>query len=413
MRVTRFLSPVGGLSAGLLATAFLLSACVMSPGTSISESLKDGGLRPNAKLGGAPSSDQGMSWPSWLRLSPATATVDTTPTAASTPPPGKLISITPDLILKQNAAKSTELGQDIKRLFGSPSGYRIGAGDVLSIVIWTHPELNAPPSAATTTDPTGQSAMGTGFNVSSDGFIQFPFIGVIRVGGLTEYGARTLLLRELSKYLKNPQITVRVQGFRSSRIYVDGEVKSPGLLALTDIPLTLPDALSRAGGLTPGADRSAVAVTRGTLTTIISMQQLSELNVNPTSIVLANGDLVRVLSRDDSRVYVLGEVNRPTPLVMRNGRMSLGEALGESGGISQVSADPRQIYVLRNAAVGNAEIYHLDARSPAALAMADSFDLKPRDVVYVDPAPIVRWNRVISLLLPSGQLVNTARDIVK
>ncbi len=396
-----------------LAIASVLSACASSPGTSISESLNDGGLRPNAKLGGAPASGQSFSWPSWLRPNPVASNAEGTSTYVSSPPPGKLISISPELILKQNAAKSTEIGSDIKRLFANPSSYRIGPGDVLSIVIWTHPELNAPPSAATTSDPSGQSALGTGFNVSSDGFIQFPFIGVIRVGGLTEYGARTLLLRELSKYLKNPQITVRVQGFRSSRIYIDGEVKTPGLLALTDIPLTLPDALSRAGGLTTSADRSAVAVTRGTVTTIISMQQLAELNVNPATIVLANGDLVRVLSREDSRVYVLGEVNRPAPLTMRNGRMSLAEALGESGGISQISADPRQIYVLRNVAVGNAEIYHLDARSPAAMAMADSFDLKPRDVVFVDPAPIVRWNRVISLLLPSGQLVNTARDIVK
>ena len=67
--------------------------------------------------------------------------------------------------------------------------------------------------------------------------------------------------------------------------------------------------------------------------------------------------------------------------------------------------------MVRNGAAGNPEIYHLDARSPVALALAGEFQLRPRDIVYVDPAPLVRWNRVISLLLPSAGLLNTTTDI--
>jgi polysaccharide export outer membrane protein len=63
--------------------------------------------------------------------------------------------------------------------------------------------------------------------------------------------------------------------------------------------------------------------------------------------------------------------------------------------------------VVRSVPAGQPEIYHLDAGSPVAYALAEGFELKSRDVVYVDPAPLVRWNRVISLILPSAAVVNT------
>ncbi|UUZ68370.1 SLBB domain-containing protein [Polaromonas sp. P2-4] len=176
--------------------------------------------------------------------------------------------------------------------------------------------------------------------------------------------------------------------------------------------MTLPEAIGRAGGFTATADRSAVAISRNGSTTAINMQQLTALGINPSSILLGSGDLVRVLSRDESKVYVMGEVTRPLAQPLRNGRLTLNEALGEAGGVSTTSGDPRQIYVVRSAPDGQPEIYHLDARSPVAYALAEGFELKSRDVVYVDPAPLVRWNRVISLILPSAQVVNVTRDAV-
>ena len=386
-----------------------LAGCAWSPGLSISAGLEDGGLRPNSKLGGA--TPAAAAWPSWL---PWAATSSTAPVSepAAAVPPAALVSITPTLIAQQRAARPTALTEDVRRLFGTPAPYRVGPGDVLGVTLWSHPELVFPPSAPLTQlDPTGQTVSTTGFAVSHDGFIQFPFVGRIKVGGLTEEQVRDLLLQASSRFLKDPQMTVRVVAFRSGRVYVDGEVRTPGVQAVNDVPLTLPDAIGRAGGLTANGDRSAVAVTRKGVTTLIDLDRLSAEGVNPASILLASGDVVRVLNREDSRVYVLGEVLRPAPLVMRNGRMTLGEALGEGGGVNQVSGDPRQIYVVRNGAAGNPEIYHLDARSPVALALAGEFQLRPRDIVYVDPAPLVRWNRVISLLLPSAGLLNTTTDI--
>jgi polysaccharide export outer membrane protein len=76
-----------------------------------------------------------------------------------------------------------------------------------------------------------------------------------------------------------------------------------------------------------------------------------------------------------------------------------------------VSGDARQIYVIRR--VGDKpEVYHLDAQSPVAYALAEGFELKSRDVVFVDPSQLVRWNRVISLLVPTAALANSTSSAI-
>ena len=287
----------------------------------------------------------------------------------------------------------------------------------------------APAGATLTTDASGLASVGNGYNVSPDGLIQFPLLGTFKIAGLTENLARQEMTRRLSKFLKDPQITLRVQAYRAGRVYVDGEVRNPGLQAINDIPMTLPEAISRAGGLTAIADRATVAVTRKGATTLVNMSQLAMLGVNPSRIMLAAGDLVRVGSREDTKVYVLGEVTKPMTLPLRNGRLTLNEALGEAGGVNAVSGDPRQIYVVRSrdedmgglafangdnvATPTSPEIYHLDASSPTAYALAEGFELKSRDVVFVDPVPLVLWNRVISLILPSAAVVNSTNSAFK
>jgi polysaccharide export outer membrane protein len=347
------------------------------------------------------------------------------PQDGQSPPPGALLAITPELISQQRALQKAELGNDVKTLFAEAKPYGIGAGDVINIVVWNHPELVLAPAGATlTTDASGLASVGNGYNVSPEGLIQFPLLGTFKIAGLTENKAREDLTRRLSKFIKDPQITLRVQAYRAGRVYVDGEVRVPGLQAINDIPMTLPEAISRAGGMTPTADRAMVAVTRKGVTSVINMPQLTSLGVNPSRIMLVAGDLVRVGNREDTRVYVMGEVTKPTALPLRNGRLTLNEALGESGGVNATSGDPRQIYVVRSRNGDSAgvaddngltspttpEIYHLDASSPTAYALAEGFELKSRDVVFVDPVKLVLWNRVISLILPSAQSISTTRN---
>jgi polysaccharide export outer membrane protein len=329
-------------------------------------------------------------------------------------PQGVVIPITPALVQTEARARPREISPAVRGLFATPRPYTIGPSDVVSIVVYDHPELlpNAGAVISQQVDPTGISTA-PGFIVGADGQIAFPFIGRTRVAGLTEIEATELIRRQLAKYIKDPQVVVRINSFRSRRAYVDGEVRTPGTVVFTDIPMTLPEAINRAGGITPNGDRSSVALTRNNQTTLVNLMQMQEMGVNPNQILLESGDLVTVRNREENKVFVMGEIMRPSALVMRNGKLTLNEALGEAGGPNLLTANTSQIYVIRNTAQeGAPAIYHLNAGNPAALALAETFPLQPRDVVYIDPVPLVNWSRIVSLILPSAQVLRVGQQLV-
>lgn len=319
----------------------------------------------------------------------------------------KIVAITPELIRTRAAQEPQGVPADVQKLFGKAPAYTIAPGDVIGIVVYRHPELmpNAGAVISQQSDPTGVS-VAPGFIVDGQGEISFPYIGRTKVEGMTESGASDLITRRISPFVKDPLVSVRIQSFRSRRVYVEGEVRTPGLQIFTDVPMTLAEALNRAGSITPGADRSRVNLTRGERTLTIDLPLLQRYGYDASRIPLQSGDIVNVGTREDSRVYVMGEIRNPSALLMRNGRLSLNEALGDAGGPDLLTSSTGQIYVVRNSRGDVPEVYHLDAKNPVALALADRFPLQPRDVVYIDPVPLVRWNRVISLILPAAQVVN-------
>ncbi|AQQ24555.1 MULTISPECIES: polysaccharide biosynthesis/export family protein [Burkholderia cepacia complex] len=323
-----------------------------------------------------------------------------------------LIEITPAFVEQQHAARSAGVDAEIRQLFGTPKAYVIGPGDVLNIVVWDHPELNLPTAQATNGDNIGTNSVVAGYTVDAGGNVQFAQAGLVHVAGLTEAEARAAVTRRLGEYVRKPQIVLRIQAYRSKRVYLDGEVRTPGLQIVNDMPMTLPEAIDRAGGFTAGADRSQVTVTRGGKTVNVSLPAMIAAGINPSNILLRDGDLVRVRPTSEAKVFVLGEVSRPATLTLTDGRISLGEALGETGGVSQYTSDARQIYVVRRGPGNRPQVYHLDGRAPASYALADQFPLERRDVVFVDASSLVRWSRVVNLLIPSAaQGALTARAV--
>ncbi|MDB5830123.1 MAG: hypothetical protein JWQ73_4343 [Variovorax sp.] len=313
--------------------------------------------------------------------------------------------ITPDLIAAEKLSKAQNDKQNISGLTAATKPYVIGNGDLLSILVWNHPELNIAAAGAqalsSSTALTGAQTP-SAYAVDQDGQIQFPYVGAIKVADLTEMQARNQLAEKLVKSIKQPDITLRVLQFRSKKVYVDGEVKTPGNQAIDDVPMTLLEAITRAGGMLPTADQSAILISRSGSSYPINLPSLVRQGINPSDIVLKEGDVVRVRSRDENKVYVLGEVNAPRALNMVNGRLTLTEALGESGGLNQLSAAGKQVYVVRNANDAQPLVYNLDAQSPVALALADNFELNPRDVVFVDASGLARFNRILTLILPNA-----------
>lgn len=313
-------------------------------------------------------------------------------------------TITPQLIQQEKQLSVSAAQADISGIMNLSQPYRIGVGDYLAITVWDHPEIMMP-TAITTTGFNPSTLQPQGYSVSSEGMIQFPYAGDLKVEGLTEMQARDLIVKRLEKYIRTPEVTLRIMNYRSKRIFMDGEIKNPGLIAIDDIPLTLPEAINRAGGITPLGDQSRISITRGDKVYWIDLTMLPKLGLNPTRIMLDHGDMVRVSPREESKVFVVGEVNKPASLMLHNGHLSLNEALGEAGGVNTQTGDANQIYVIRNASDAQPLIYHLNAHSPVMLALAENFELKPKDVIYVDAAPMVRFNRIISLILPTAQTI--------
>ncbi len=113
--------------------------------------------------------------------------------------------------------------------------YTIGAGDVLLITVWGHGDLTKE------------------VEVSEKGRFSFPLIGEVDAGGMDVKELEEKLVRLLSDgYVINPYVTVRVKGYRSKRVYVLGQVRSPGTYSL-DKETSLIEIISRAGGVTDGA----------------------------------------------------------------------------------------------------------------------------------------------------------------
>lgn len=330
---------------------------------------------------------------------------DTGTDGADAPPPTEMI--TEQLIKSEKQQVAQQGEQDLSQLVtANPAPYTIGRGDILSIVVWDHPELAGAGMAAATAaaDVAIANAYSTtpaGFVVDSHGQIQFPFAGMLTVEGLTEDQARTLVTEKIAKYIASPNVTLRVQAYRSKRVYLDGEVKQPGLQAINDIPMTLMEGINRAGGLLPTADQSRIDLERAKTRYSVNLRELVQKGINPGNIMLAPGDVVRIHSRDESKVFVSGEVISPRALTMHDGRLTLNEALGETGGINPLSGDTRQIYVVRKTPE-RTRVFQLDARDTGSLAMAEAFELRPKDVVYVAASPLANWNRSLSLLFPGA-----------
>ena len=295
--------------------------------------------------------------------------------------------------LVEKMRKPPVLSQNNGALERSKAAYRyhIGKGDVLNIMVWAHTDLNSPVQQSN--PQTNQVSRGAW--VDEGGYITYPLVGKIQAQGKTIDELQNILTGRLKRYLKNPQVAINVTEFRSQRVSVSGAVGQAGQLPITNVPMTILDAVNQAGGVAQNADTHNIKWTHNGVDRTISLQNIMQYGDMSQNHLLSNGDIVYVPNNSNSKVYVMGEVGRQATLPIGNHGLNLTQALGETGGMNQALADATGVFVIRRAPEDAAKpihIYQLNLKDATAYALGSDFDLRPNDVVYVTAAPVTRWN---------------------
>ncbi|MEC4168274.1 polysaccharide biosynthesis/export family protein [Pseudomonas sp. MS-1(2024)] len=314
----------------------------------------------------------------------------------------ELIPITPKLIA-QNAATHVSSSVPAELLAFKPADYRIGANDVLYITVWDHPELTAPSGPQQQIDANGRI-------VRPDGTIFYPYIGKIEAAGKSIEELRSIIAQRLTQYIDSPQVDLGVLRFASQKAILSGAVVKAGPVPMTTTPISIVEALGIAGIDSLNADLSGLTLNREGREYALDMDSLNSSGSQLHNVFLKDGDQLYLPYNDRKKIYVMGEVNQPQAIKFKTRSMNLADVIGSVGGLNQVTSNGNALYVIRGAddlVTEPAKVFQLDAQSPTAFAVASRFNLKSQDIVYVGPAQVTRWNRLISQLVPSASILGT------
>jgi polysaccharide export outer membrane protein len=219
--------------------------------------------------------------------------------------------------------------------------YVVGTNDVLTITVYNQAQLSGK------------------FVVEADGTFAYPLLGRVAAGGLSIRAVEDKVRQGLAGgFLKDPQITVTVDQYRSQQIFVMGEVRQPGQLQFTG-SMTLIEALARAGSVTEHAGAEAVIIHSATGVALapaavdsagaapgdaihVNLQKLQSGTL-AQNVALRPGDTIFVPRAET--VFVSGQVRTPGEYPIRAG-MTVRQALALAGGVTD-RGSARRVQIIR------------------------------------------------------------------
>ena len=219
------------------------------------------------------------------------------------------------------------------------ANYVVGPQDVLTVTVFNEPQLSGR------------------FRIENDGQFNYPFLGRIQAGGTTVAEIAAVVKSRLADgYLRDPQVTVDVEQFRSQNVFVMGEVRAPGRYTLTG-SVTLVEALAQAG---------STAATAGT--EILILRPKKPAKGSPTLPEDVDADVQRVNLRDiqagtlsanvmirdgdtifvprAERFYVTGHIRSPGAYVFEP-NLTVLQAISLAGGLTDRGSN-RRLRIIRN-----------------------------------------------------------------
>lgn len=265
---------------------------------------------------------------------------------------------------------------------------------------------------------------GTAFeNVRVDykGTISLPYVGRIKVAGLEPQQVETRLRSSLAGVTYEPQVYVEIVADRGSSVLVSGEVKAAGRFSLIEGPLTLIDAISKAGGPTKAPHLIDVVIRHGKSVKRVSLATV----MSGANQSLRAGDEITLVAA--SKVFnALGAVKTTGQTEFSTPNPTLMDALSQAGGLDLATASNTGVFVFRlrepkawldaeNRWQEGPVIFKFDMSKPETMFIAQAFGMRNDDTVYVTVAPSIEWVKQLQPIASTLNIVkgtaNVARSI--
>ena len=330
----------------------------------------------------------------WLcaGLSVAISGCDPVPETAPTQTPGIPYAAGNAVLSAQTESLTPDQLREISDV--NPEGaYRLGPDDLISLTVYLHPELTVPLS--------GTSSTGGGALITSDGTVELPLIGAIKLGGLTLEQAQAKVAAAFSNYINDPKVAVELVQAQSLKYYLLGSFTDPGVKYPVH-ELDLLEALALGGSVDlKDADLYQAYVAQGSVKLPVDLYALLVNGDLSQNITLAPGDASVIPSSANENAFVFGSVGKPGAVPFNSGQLSLLQALAESGMDLTNLTDARlaRVHIIRSEGK-TGEFLIVDARMILD-GKATSFALQPGDIVFVPASPFATWNEALGELLPS------------
>jgi len=252
------------------------------------------------------------------------------------------------------------------------------------------------------------------YELNEKGMIDLPFVGKVKLDGLTKDEAHNLLKETIKDYYINPDLQIDIEEYNSSKVYIVGAVRNQITISLNQEPVTLIEASIQAN-FNPSAEDKLF----GTSGLLRREGEVYKINLNNAfknkdtkeNFNLKKDDVI-FIDKNSNSIHVFGEVTEPGTY-FPDMNYSLTELLS-SVGINQLTANAEKVYVIREKFDSFLEIdvFQLDIKNPINLVAGKKFKIKKGDIIFIPPSEIVKWNRAISLLLPQTNLFKSYNPII-
>lgn len=254
------------------------------------------------------------------------------------------------------AAPQADVANSAKDAANSSGTVKLGAGDLIELNVYNVPELT------------------TKARVSNTGDVYLPLVDYVHVADMTQEEAQALIEKRLEDggFVRNPHVTIFVDEANSQGVTVLGEVAKPGIYA-DPADRKLYEVISLAGGFTASASRKIAVIRRGQADAIhidLPRNLTDDLTGN---IDVLPGDTINVPKAPI--IYVVGDVGRPSGLLVDNGQLTVLQALALAGGTNR-TAKMGGARIIRKGPTGMTETplklkQMLEAKTPDVTLQAD------------------------------------------